>query len=104
MFLLWLLLLQPWLARRRIAAASDLELSRATEHEVVLTAQDIRVRMHGEESITPWSDVDRVVVTPDELRILFANQDFLWIARDSRFRTGDWEGLLAFLKPWIAGD
>ncbi len=98
-FGLWNLFIVPVLVRKGIRASSDFELSRDLHHRILIQFGGIRVHGDAGELELPWSDVDRVVVGEDGMRIMLSNQEFFWIPRQSMFQTGDWDGLTAFLAP-----
>lgn len=99
-YCLWQYWVAPWLFRRNVRNASEMEISLATELDFRITRDGIRLGDEdAEAALIEWGDVDYVELDEDAVRLALMSKDLLWIPRESMFHEGDWPALVEFLRP-----
>jgi hypothetical protein len=91
-----------WLMNRKLQKTSDFEISQVTETDYVINKHFISILIQGNQvAQIGWEDICFVKSEDKALCIVTKSYGFFWIPKDSQFRSGDWDGLNAFLKPLI---
>jgi len=101
-WMLWKILGVPWLRQKSLKHVYSEERSQLENHDYVISTEGIRVSMNEDQSFeVGWDDVDHVAQEASALRVMLKSKDFLWIRDDAVFRSGEWQGLCSFLKPFM---